>query len=258
MCFVLPLELITLQSDYLLGHATTKASAVPVFQFSTLWSVLTDDLSVVWPSKRTQIEGIALGDAWSCSSMPASPPAQTWETIVPFHKLTQWLCYSLMVPMTKLLHVNFVGVEKMTGLPEYRNGGLLVDTGLLTLKEADVKRGLENFRRVGADDAEAVPTFEPADDAIVEWRALTVCFLDELLPAVNHGLGLDGVDRLSLAQMLEAGSWKVRRQATVSNLTDSLIGWSRDSSTTETYHEGSSYRHLLRRHSLLISNDTMS
>lgn len=171
-----------------------------------------DGLSSIWPATRTNIQGVPLGDAWQCQAMPKSPPASPWETIVPFHKLTQWLCYSLMVPMTKLLNVHFAGAELMTGLPEYRNGGLLVDTGLLTLKEADRQRGLKTYHAtVGEGKAvEVVPTFEPSDDVIVEWRAVTVGFLDELLAAVNKGLGLVGHDQLTLAQMLEAGTWKVR------------------------------------------------
>jgi hypothetical protein len=115
-----------------------------------------------------------------------------------------------MVPMTKLLNVHFAGAELMTGLPEYRNGGLLVDTGLLTLKKGDTERGLETYQRVHtAKGVEVVPTFEPSDDVVVEWRAVTVGFLDELLAAVNKGLGLEEEDKLSLAQMLEAGTWKV-------------------------------------------------
>ena len=115
--------------------------------------------------------------------------------------------------MTKLLNIHFAGAELMTGLPEYRNGGLLIDTGLLTLKEMDMERGIQaykaNARQQGQPNMEVVPLFEPADDVIVEWRALTVGFLDELLPEVNNGLRLSGKDRLSLAQMLEAGTWKV-------------------------------------------------
>lgn len=170
-----------------------------------------DGLSTIWPSTRTNIQGVPLGDAWPCRAMPKSPPAQPWENIVPFHKLTQWLCYSLMVPMTKLLNVHFAGAELMTGLPEYRNGGLLVDTGLLALKEEDRVRGLKTYHQMVGDGnaVEVVPTFEPSDDVIVEWRALTVGFLDELLAAVNKGLGLEGPAKLTLAQMLEAGTWKV-------------------------------------------------
>ena len=145
--------------------------------------------------------------------MPSSPPGQPWENIVPFHKLTQWLCYSLMVPMSKLLQVTFAGGEMMTGLPEYRNGGLLIDTGLLTLKHKDVERGLTAYEKSpehsGTPKDEIVPLFEPPDDVIVEWRAVTVGFLDQMLVEVNKGLGLIGDDCLSLAQMLEAGTWKV-------------------------------------------------
>ena len=137
---------------------------------------------------------------------------------MPFHKLTQWLCYSLMVPMQKFANVQFVGVELMTGLPEYRNGGLLVDTGLLTLRDQDAKRGLnqyqQNATRQGQPNYEVVPLFTADDDVIVEWRALTVGFLDMLLDEVNVLLGLNekGKQKLSLAQMLEAGTWKGGRE----------------------------------------------
>lgn len=119
-----------------------------------------------------------------------------------------------MVPMTKLLHIHFAGAELMTGLPEYRNGGLLVDTGLLTLKPTDMKAGLARYERTMPKETqvEIVPMFEPGDDVIVEWRAVTVGFLDDMLGAVNSGLGLEGEERLNLAQMLEAGTWKGGRE----------------------------------------------
>ena len=167
-------------------------------------------LSPIWPSSRTTIANTPLGDAWPCDSMPGSAP---WERIIPFHKLTQWLAYSLMIPMTRLLHIQFAGTELLTGLPEYRNGGLLIDTGLLTLKDADMRRGLEAYRenghREGQPSVEVVPLFMADDDVIVEWRAVTVGFLDELLVEVNRLLGLSEAKALTLAQMLEAGTWKV-------------------------------------------------
>ena len=172
-----------------------------------------DGLSPVWPSTRTSIGGVSLGDAWPCSSLPQPPHCQPWESIVPFHKLTQWLAYSLVAPMSKLLHIQFVGMELLTGLPEYRNGGLFVDTGLLTLKEADMKRGLEAYREnakiKGQPNVEVVPLFTTDDDVVVEWRAVTVGFLDALVAEVNSQLGLFAKDGLTLAQLLEAGSWKV-------------------------------------------------
>ena len=197
--------------DYLLSHPTSGASSVPVITVPTLWSVLINGLSPVWPTTRTTIDNCPLGDAWPCSSLPQH--GLPWERIVPFHKLTQWLCYSLMGPMQRVMNVHFAGRELLTGLPEYRNGGLLVDTGLLTLKKEEGERGLRNFRERAAigegGKVEVVPLFKTEDDVIVEWRAVTVGFLDELLVDVNASLGLSGLERLTLAQMLEAGSWKV-------------------------------------------------
>ncbi|KAI9830331.1 MAG: hypothetical protein M1819_005712 [Sarea resinae] len=212
--------------DYLLSHPTTQATAVPIIPLPTLWSVLMDGLSAIWPSTRTQIDGVSLGDAWPCHSMP-SHPSQPWENIVPFHKLTQWLTYSLMVPMTKLMNIRFAGSELMTGLPEYRNGGLLIDTGLLTLKSEDAKRGIaayqQNAKTKGQPNVEVVPLFTVDDDVIVEWRALTVGFLDELLEEVNKMLGLSGENALTLPQMLEAGTWKVSPYRTQETVASGLI-----------------------------------
>lgn len=202
--------------DYLLSHPSTLASSVPIVPITTLWSVLMDGLSPIWPPSRTQIDGLSIGDAWPCSDLPKSPPAKPWESIVPFHKLTQWLCYSIMVPMSKLMKIHFAGSELLTGLPEYRNGGLLIDMGLLTLKEQDLERGIaaykENAQIKGQPNVEVVPLFSTDDDVVVEWRAVTVGFLDELLDEVNGQLGLTGDDQLTLAQMLEAGSWKGGRE----------------------------------------------
>ena len=118
-----------------------------------------------------------------------------------------------MGPMTRLLNIQFAGVDLLTGLPEYRNGGLLIDTGLITLKPADAKIGLDAYRNnamvIGQPCMEVVPLFSTDDDVVVEWRALTIGFLDDLLIEVNRLLKLEGPDKLSLAQMLEAGSWKV-------------------------------------------------
>ena len=116
--------------------------------------------------------------------------------------------------MNKLLHIHFAGSELLTGLPEYRNGGLFVDTGLLTLKEGDKERGIEAYRAnatiKGQPNMEVVPLFAVDDDVVVEWRAVTVGFLDAILEEVNAQLGLFAKDGLTLAQLLEAGTWKVR------------------------------------------------
>lgn len=191
-----------------------------------LWNVLMSGLAPIWPASRTAINGVSLGDAWPCQSMPqqgASPKvsafpnsssAAAWESILPFHKLTQWLTYSLMQPMQNLLKMHFAGTELLTGLPEYRNGGLFVDMGVLNLKKDDMERGLQNYadycRRTHSNGVEVAPMFEPSDDVIVEWRGVTVGFLDRLCSEVNKALKKDlAGNELTLAQLLEAGSWRV-------------------------------------------------
>jgi hypothetical protein len=199
--------------DYLISHPRTLVSSVPIVPLPILWSVIVDGLAAIWPASRTVIDGTSLGDAWPLSILPVTAASQPWETIVPFHKLSQWLCYSLMQPMSKIMNIQFSGAELMTGLPEYRNGGLFIDTGVLTLKEEETKRGLEEFhrnaKREGKVGREVTPMFTPDDDVVVEWRAVTVGFLDLLLDKVNASLGLQGGEKLTLPQMLEAGSWKV-------------------------------------------------
>ncbi|KAK1760158.1 hypothetical protein QBC47DRAFT_419099 [Echria macrotheca] len=222
--------------DYIVSHPSTQASSVMIVPLPVLWTVLMDGLAPIWPPSRTAINGVSLGDAWPCSSMPQpaqSPSSPTfspfpnttgqsngiapWESILPFHKLTQWLTYSLMQPMQSILKIQFAGQELLTGLPEYRNGGLFIDLGVLTLKEADQARGLQHFteycQRTGSNGIEVAPMFKPDDDVIVEWRGVTVGFLDLLCTEVNKALRneLNGHE-LGLAQVLEAGSWKGGRE----------------------------------------------
>jgi hypothetical protein len=198
--------------DYLIAHPATNISSVPVVPLPTLWHLLMDGLAPIWPASRTQVDNTPLGDAWPLSTMPQN--GAPWETIVPFHKLTQWLCYSLMQPMSIVMKIHFEGAELMTGLPEYRNGGLFIDMGVLTLKSEEEAEGIRRFKEEaighGERSMEVVPMFDTSDDVVVEWRAVTVGFLDILHRDVNIALGLSGANTLSLPQILEAGSWKVR------------------------------------------------
>jgi hypothetical protein len=110
----------------------------------------------------------------------------------------------------------FSGTELLTGLAEYRNGGLFVDLGVLTLKEVDMARGLANYseycKTSGLKVIEVAPMFPTSDDVIVEWRGLTIALLDKLCEEINLALEseLDGHE-ITMAQLMEAGSWKVRR-----------------------------------------------
>lgn len=183
------------------GHliAYLKSSSKGPIQIATLWEALMTGLGPIWPEGRLKINGKALGDAWVCSSLP-NPKGDEAGSVTPFHKLTQWLTYSILVPMKDYGGLTFEGEEQLTGLPEYRNGGLLVDFGVLTLKPEALKLSLS-----GSGD---LPKFEPSSDVIVEWRALTVGFLDALLPMVNAKLEKP----LVLPQLLEAGTWKAGRE----------------------------------------------
>ncbi len=78
-------------------------------------------------------------------------------------------------------------------MPEYRNGGLLLDSGVLAT--------------VNPDAAQSV--WSVGDEFVVEWRALTVALLDELAPLVAAELGVPG---LPLACVLEGGTWAAGRR----------------------------------------------
>ena len=113
---------------------------------------------------------------------------------MPFHKLSQWLAYSLLEPFSDE-GISVTGVNQLTALPEYRNGGLLLDAGVLVPTPLDWAT-----REWRVDDA-----------FIVEWRALTVALLDELAPRICTQLGLDP-DSTPLACILEGGTWAAGRE----------------------------------------------
>jgi hypothetical protein len=110
---------------------------------------------------------------------------------MPFHKLSQWLTYSLLEPF-EWAGVTVTDLDALTGLPEYRNGGLLLDTGVLRLR----------------DPALAQSDWAVDDEIVVEWRALTVALLDELAPLVRSDLA---APQLPLACVLEGGTWATGR-----------------------------------------------
>lgn len=160
-----------------------------------------------WPKDRTTIGGTPIGDAWPLSTLRKGAEAGSSDSpaagIQPFHKLTQWLTYSLMVPFQRVLGLEWVNADSLTALPEYRNGGLFVDMGVLALKKETLERGLN------ASGSE-LPMFEAGDDVIVEWRAMTLVLIDSLYGKIQSRMG-EGVE-LSMAQLLEAGTWKSGRE----------------------------------------------
>jgi len=124
---------------------------------------------------------------------------------VPFHKLTGWITYSLIEPMEKILGWRFDGIEDLTGLPEYRNGGLLLDLGVLSIKPNSVPSEFY------PDATSSIPRLPPSHPAIVEWRALTVIELDRIASLIRTRLDSIAAS-LSLAQILESATWKGGRE----------------------------------------------
>lgn len=197
-------ELLT---DKILDHLITTTGESSNLDVLVLWDILQTLLIPIWPKDRTVIHGIPIGDAWPMSILrnraAASNPDTVVEGIQPFHKLTQWLTYSLMVPFQRVLGMQWINAESLTALAEYRNGGLFVDFGLLSLKKEALDRGLE------ASGGE-LPLFDPGDDVIVEWRAMTLVLIDVVYSRIQSRMG-DGV-HLTMAQLLEAGTWKSGRE----------------------------------------------
>jgi len=147
-------------------------------------------MSPIWPMGQ-RLGGVPLGDVWRHGAVRGEGPSDGW---VPFHKLSQWLAYSLLEPF-HWCGVQVRGIDKLTALPEYRNGGLLLDSGVLKLREPDA----------------AHQVWHPGDEIIVEWRALTVALMDELAVGVRNQLRLDP-DRMPLAGVLEGGTWAAGRE----------------------------------------------
>jgi hypothetical protein len=187
---------------------TKDRSRSEPLDFEALWSVLQKTLLPAWPKDRTHIAGVPIGDAWPLEVLGRLNAGKQSENntlnIQPFHKLTQWMAYSLTVPFMRVLKREWKNLELGTGLPEYRNGGLFVDLGILKLKEATLNQGLESSKK-------ELPIFDATGDVIVEWRAMTVALLDKLHELLSDRFAGQGVS-LSMPQMLEAGTWKGGRE----------------------------------------------
>lgn len=139
-------------------------------------------LGAIWPG-REQLAGKPLGDVWRHSRFG----------LVPFHKLSQWLSYSLFEPL-EAAGLVITEIDELTGLPEYRNGGLFLDAGVLELVEPRQRELVHDV----------------SSELVIEWRALTVALLDLLAGAVRSRLGLSQRE-LPLARILEGGSWRAGR-----------------------------------------------
>ena len=165
-------------ADYLVANSPEEITAPEIL------SNILRLLGAMWPA-RINVAGVNLGDAWWYA-----PPRENCRVIVPFHKLSQWLTYSIADTLVRSAWT-VSDIEQLTGLAEYRNGGLFIDSGVLRLKE--------DFAR---------PSYSVDSRTIVEWRALTVHLLDKTAERVRNALGRE----LALPRVLEGGTWHVGRE----------------------------------------------
>jgi hypothetical protein len=166
-----------------------RASSGGQVSAATVLELLLEGLGSIWPN-RPCVAGVPLGDCWLHPALRGERPA---DRFVPLHKLSQWLAYSLIEPLEQAgLHVCEVGA--LTGLAEYRNGGLFVDFGVL----------------VPRDPLALSRAYEVSDPFVVGWRAATVALLDEIAPLVALRLGLTAAE-FPLARVLEGGTWAAGR-----------------------------------------------
>jgi len=171
--------------DYLVAQAENGELAAP-----RILAAVLEHVGPIWPS-RLSLAGVPLGDTWR---HPAIKRADATDGLVPIHKLSQWLSYSLIEPL-QWSGITVTEIDGLTGLAEYRNGGLFVDSGVLRLRNPE----------------EAIHP-SPVDSAlVVEWRALTVALLDNIAALIRQQRGLAAED-FPLACVLEGGTWAAGRR----------------------------------------------
>ncbi len=175
--------------DALTQHGQTD-NAPPRLAAPRVLQALLDHLSPIWLT-GSELQGMPLGDCWPHPLAGGTGLTAGW---VPFHKLTQWLTYSLLEPF-EWAGTMLTDLDGLTGLPEYRNGGLLLDARVIVPK----------------DPSFAGRSYTAADEAIIEWRALTVALIDELAPRVRERLN-KSAEEMPLACILEGGTWAAGRE----------------------------------------------
>ncbi len=171
--------------DYLRGQA--GPDGLPA---CTILRAVLSGLASIWPG-RIILAGENLGDVWPHPAAARDGPA---AGLVPFHKLSQWLSYSL-IEVLEDAGVAVWGLDALTGLPEYRNGGLFLDLGVLRLRDPTM-------------ETRPLPV---GHEAVVEWRALTVALLDRIASLVRRRLERTEA-QLPLARVLEGGTWAAGRR----------------------------------------------
>jgi hypothetical protein len=167
----------------LYDHWSARGEALPA---ADMLVTLLQAFGTVW-SGRIGLAGVPLGDCGRHSAVPG-------DGIVPFHKLCQWLAYSLVEPLEET-GLRVIGLDGLTGLAEYRNGGLFLDCGVIEPRDPSLLHR----------------PLDALSEPVVEWRALTVTLLDRLAILVRGRLGKSAAE-FPLAKVLEGGSWAAGRE----------------------------------------------
>lgn len=176
---------------YLARHLQeTRFSGLKTIRASEVLNAILKGLGEIWPGSF-ELFGIKLGDIGKYSPLKSD---NMTEEYIPFHKLSQWLTYSLLEPLNEM-GLEVIYLEELTGLPEYRNGGLCIDLGLLTIKDPNL----------------LAISHLPHSEIIVEWRALTVILLDKIAEIIRHKLSLNEWE-LPMVKILQGGTWQGGRQ----------------------------------------------
>jgi len=156
---------------------------------AAILATLLEAIGPIWQGRPT-LDGVPLGDCWTHPAFTGDAPA---DRFVALHKLSQWLTYSLIEPLERA-GVSVRDIDELTGLAEYRNGGLFVDLGVMAPR----------------DGAASMRVHEVSAPFVVAWRALTVALLDRIAPLVRDRLGLSAAT-FPLARVLEGGTWAAGR-----------------------------------------------
>lgn len=168
----------------------TRSSGSNTIKAAEVLSAVLTGFGEIWPG-RYAIGSVNLGDVWP---HPALQGENLGAELVPFHKLSQWLTYSLFEPLQKL-GLEVVGLDELTGLAEYRNGGFCLDIGLLQAKDLAIFEA----------------SYLPGSEIIVEWRSLTVNLLDKIADSIREKLHLNSTE-LPLVKILQGGTWAAGRK----------------------------------------------
>jgi len=103
--------------DYLLTRCSTDSAGK--YRLGDLWAIVQNGI-------------LAESDADYCKAPTIATGA---ESTITFHATAQWLVLSLLEPLAEV-GIKFSGEEELTALADPQNGGLLVDSGVLTPRDA--------------------------------------------------------------------------------------------------------------------------